>query len=246
MSFVAGVRLFMDGIGAVRRRSVSRYVWLPAGLSLAVVAAGLVAALAYTQDLATFLTAQLPPSLDFLGVILVPLITVLSVLLGAWLFGFVAVLLASPFLGDLAIEVERDQFGEAPRHDPSFWHGVSSAMGRELRKLAYYLPRLLAVFLLTLVPVINAVAPFLWFAFGAWTLAVQFCDYPTENRGLPFRETLELLRRDRAAAFGYGSCATLALAIPLLNFLVIPVAVAGGTLLHRRLAAGSGFRPDPS
>jgi CysZ protein len=225
---------------------VSRYIWLPALLSLAIIAMGLAAAFSYTGDLAAYLTAQLPASLDFLNAILVPVIYVLSVLLGAWLFAFVAVLLVSPFLGDLAIAVERDQFGDAPRGDPSFWHGVVSAMGRELRKLGYYLPRLLVVFVLTLIPGVNAVAPFIWFGFGAWTLAVQFCDYPTENRGRPFRETLDLLRRDRAAAFGYGSCATLALAIPLLNFLIIPVAVAGGTLLHRRLAAAGTLRRDPS
>jgi len=246
MSFGAGARLFLDGARAARRPAVSRYIWLPALLSLAVIAAGLATAFAYTGDLADYLTGQLPASLNFLGAILGPLLYALSVLIGAWLFGFVAVLLASPFLGDLAIEVERDQFGDAPGHDPSFWHGVASAMAREIRKLGYYLPRLLVVFLLTLVPGINAVAPFVWFGFGAWTLAVQFCDYPTENRGRPFRETLDLLRRDRGAAFGYGSCATLALAIPLLNFLMIPVAVAGGTLLHRRLAEGTSLRSDPS
>ena len=74
-------------------------------------------------------------------------------------------------------------------------------------------------------------------AVGAWTLAVQFADYPLENRGRPFRDTLTLLRANRAAALGFGACATLALAVPLVNFLLVPVAVAGGTLLWLRLDA---------
>ena len=114
---------------------------------------------------------------------------------------------------------------------------LEGALGREGRKLLYHLPRLLGVFVLTLIPLINAAAPVLWFLFGAWTLAVQFADYPLENRGRPFRDTLTLLRANRAAALGFGACATLALAVPLVNFLLVPVAVAGGTLLWLRLDA---------
>jgi len=234
-----GVRLFFDGVRITRQPGLARYAWLPALLSLVIIVAGLALAFGYTNEFSSYLVAQLPAWLDFLDLILVPLIYLLSVLIGAWLFGFLAVIIASPFLGDLSIEVEAAQFETAPQHDPSVLHGVISALGRELRKLVYYLPRLLVVLVLSLIPLVNAAAPLIWFLFGAWTLAIQFCDYPTENRGLPFRDTLALLKRNRTAALGYGSCATLAMAIPVLNFLMIPVAVAGGTLLHHRMQAQS-------
>jgi CysZ protein len=91
------------------------------------------------------------------------------------------------------------------------------------------------VLVASLVPVLNALAPLLWFAFGAWTMAIQFSDYPTENRGRPFHETVALLQRNRSAALGFGACATVALALPLINLLLIPGAVAGGTILYRRM-----------
>jgi CysZ protein len=232
-----GVDLFFDGARIARQPGLARYAWLPALLSLSIIVAGLTLAFGYTSDFSSYLVAQLPAWLDFLHLILVPLIYLLSVLIGAWLFGFLAVIIASPFLGDLSIEVETARFETAPQHDPSLLHGVVSALGRELRKLSYYLPRLLVVLVLSLIPLLNVAAPLLWFLFGAWTLAIQFCDYPTENRGLPFRDTLALLKRHRSAALGFGSCATLAMAIPVLNFLMIPVAVAGGTLLHHRMQA---------
>ncbi len=79
-------------------------------------------------------------------------------------------------------------------------------------------------------------------------MAVQFCDYPTENRNLPFADTLKRLHRHRGAALGFGGCTTLFLAIPVLNFLVIPIAVAGGTLLWHKFegnaASDNKFRSE--
>ena len=237
LGFMDGVHQFFEGARIARKPGLARYTWLPTLLSLVIIVAGLTLAFGYTGEFSSYLEALLPAWLDFLSLVLVPLIYLLSVLIGAWLFGFLAVLIASPFLGDLSIEVEVTEFQTGPQHDPSFLHGLIGALGRELRKLVYYLPRLIVVLALSLIPLINAAAPLIWFLFGAWTLAIQFCDYPGENRGLPFRDTLALLKRNRAAALGYGSCATLALAIPVLNFLMIPVAVAGGTLLYRRMQA---------
>jgi CysZ protein len=235
MSLTRGIRAFFDGVRAARAPGLRRYTWLPVGVSLLIIVVGLTFAFDYLGDLAAYLTAQLPEWLAFLSVILVPLLYLLGILMGAWLLALLAVLVASPFLGELSAAVERLEGDAGPVSGQSWWAGAVSAGGRELRKLAYYLPRLVVVFLVTLIPLVNAAAPIIWFGFGAWVMAVQFCDYPNENRGRPFRDTVALLQRNRATALGYGSCATLAMAVPLLNFLLIPAAVAGGTLLWRRL-----------
>jgi CysZ protein len=228
---IAGVRIFLDGAGIAHDRRLVRYTWIPALIALVVISVGLTFAFSYLTDLSRFLIALLPEWLDFLGMVLTPLLYLLGLLIGAWLLGLLAVLAASPFLGDLSIAVERLKYPDAPAHPPDFWPGVGIALKREARKLRYHLPRLLGVCIITLIPLLNALSPFIWFFFGAWTMAVQFADYPAENRGLPFTDTLAHLRRNRALALGFGGCATLALAIPVLNFLLIPVAVAGGTLL---------------
>jgi CysZ protein len=234
MSFAGGVRAFFDGVRVIRAPGLRRYTWLPLLVSFVIIAAGLTAALFYLGEFAAWLTGWLPDWLAFLRVVLVPLLYLLGVLAGAWLFALLAVVVASPFLGDLSSAVERISTGTGPEPVP-VWASLTGAVGREVRKLAYYLPRLLLVFALTLVPVLNTLAPVLWFLFGAWIMAVQFCDYPTENRSRPFRDTVTLLHRHRAAALGYGCCATLALSIPVLNLLLIPAAVAGGALLWRDL-----------
>jgi CysZ protein len=234
VSFATGVRAFLDGVRLARAPGLRRYTWLPLLVSFVIIAAGLTAAFVWLGVLAAWLTGLLPDWLAFLHVVLVPLLYLAGILAGAWLFALLAVVVASPFLGDLSSAVERVSTGAGPEPEP-LWAGLAGAVGRELRKLAYYLPRLLLVFVLTLIPVLNAFAPVLWFLFGAWIMAIQFCDYPTENRARPFRDTVALLQRNRGAALGYGSCATLALAIPIVNLLLIPAAVAGGTLLWRDL-----------
>lgn len=235
MSIGQGITTFFDGVRAARRPGLGRYIWLPALVSLAIIAAGLTLTFNYISDLSAWLTAQLPGWLEFLSLILAPLLYLLGILVGAWLFAFLAVLLASPFLGDLSVAVEHAEFGSGPRPELGLLAGAAAALGREARKMGYFLPRAALVLVLSLVPVLNALAPLLWFAFGAWTMAVQFSDYPAENRGRPFHETLALLQRNRGAALGFGACATVALALPLINFLLIPGAVAGGTILFRRL-----------
>jgi len=40
-----------------------------------------------------------------------------------------------------------------------------------------------------------------------------------------------LLRTHRAASLGFGLCVTLAMSVPVFNFIVAPVATVGATLL---------------
>jgi CysZ protein len=236
---IAGVQLFLDGATLARDRRLVRYTWIPALIAVLTIGTGLGLALGSVTDFAAYLVAMLPTWLDFLGLVLAPLLYLLGLLIGTWLLGLLAVLIASPFLGDLSIEVERLHHLDAPPHPQNFWAGAAKAFRREGRKLGYHLPRLIGVFLVTLIPLVNLLSPFIWFVFGAWTMAVQFADYPAENRGLPFNDTLIRLRQQRLTALGFGACTALVLAIPLLNFLLIPVAVAGGTLLWHRA------HPDP-
>lgn len=240
-----GLKAFADGLTLARHPSLRAYVWLPAAVSLVIIVAGLYIGLSYLTDLTAGLVAGLPDWLSWLELLLAPLMYVLGILIGAWSFALLAVVIASPFLGAFSLALERVRFGSAPEVTTGLWTDVTRSITRELRKLGYYLPRLLGVFLLTLIPVVNLASPAIWLLFGAWTMAVQFVDYPTENRQEPFSATLGKLRANRGAALAFGACATVTLAIPLLNFLLIPVAVAGGTLFWHYVDGGTE-RPTSS
>ena len=230
-----GVQNFFNGLSLVFKPHVRPFVIVPALVSLAVIIAGLWLGFSYINDLSNYLVEHLPGWLSFLEWLLIPLLYLAGILIGAWLFGLLAAIAGSPFLGELSMRVD------PPSNPPNraWWQEIVPALSRELRKLLYHLPRLVLLLVVSFIPVINVISPILWLGFGAWMMAVQFCDYSTENRGADFRSTLAKLKQHRASALGFGLCTTVAMSIPLLNFLVAPVAVVGGTLLMRDLYARS-------
>ena len=83
-----------------------------------------------------------------------------------------------------------------------------------------------------MIPGVNIISPVLWAWFGAWMLAIEYTDYPLGNHGYGFAEIRATLRQRRWLALGFGSAATLATIIPLVNFFVMPMAVAGATRMR--------------
>ena len=231
MGLLQGIRCFADGFATALDRKHRHFVYLPAGLSLLIISVGLWIGFTYVTDLADYLVSLLPGWLSFLEWILAPLLYLIGMLAGAWLFGFLAAIIGAPFLGELTLRVDGAALQDIP-----WWHQIWPTLRRELRKLRYHLPRLAALLLLGLVPVVNAIAPAVWLAFGAWMMAVQFCDFYYENRGQDFLDTLDTLRANRSAALGFGVCAAFALSIPVLNFVAAPVAAVGATLLMKQIA----------
>ena len=235
MKLAVGLSCFARGAQLARSRALRRFAWMPMAVSFMVIAVLLVLGHAALEDVRAWLVARLPDWLDWLAHGLAPVFYLLALVVAGWMFSFLAALLASPFLGVLSARAEREAVGTGPDCDESMGVAIPRTLAREARKLAYHLPRLALVFVLTLIPVANLAAPFLWFAFGTWMLAVQFVDYAAENRGLEFGATVALLRANRAAAFGFGAPVALLLAIPFAALVVIPAAVCGGAILWRRL-----------
>lgn len=231
MNLLGGVSHFTRGVSDAFGPQYRHFIALPAAVSFVIIGLGLWVGLSYITDASDYLVGQLPQWLSFLEWILKPLLYLLGILSGAWMFGLIATIAGSPFLGELALRV--DQPGDVV--NSPWWQQIWPTLRRELRKLRYHLPRLVMLLIISVVPALNTVAPALWLGFGAWMMAVQFCDFFNENRGVDFPATLDTLSRNRAAALGFGLCTTLFMSIPLLNFLFIPAAVVGGTRMMREL-----------
>lgn len=172
----------------------------------------------------------LPNWLQFIDWLLWPLFALL-VLIGVYFsFATLAGLIAAPFNGLLAERVEQRQRGELLIEEnwKTVLATVPRALQREVQKLSYYLPRILLLLLLLWVPILGPIA---WFLFGAWMMAIQYCDYPMDNNRIPFGQMRQLLRQRRLTALGFGSLVSLAMLVPVLNLVIMPAAVIGATLL---------------
>ena len=113
-----------------------------------------------------YLIKQLLPDwewLDFLRYLLWPLLALLVLVIVYYSFTIVANFIAAPFNGFLSEKVERQLRG-APVGDEG-WGAllamIPRTLQRELAKLAYYLPRVLLLLVLTFVPVIGLLSPVL-------------------------------------------------------------------------------------
>ena len=154
MNPLPGVEAFAAGARLAADRQLLKYTWLPALLSLAIIVGGFMFATSQIDAAAADLGNSLPQWLRFIEWLLLPIAYLVGIAVSAWAFGFVAIILASPFFGTLANAVERMVYGSSPAAEAS--PTLRESIAREARKLGYHLPRLLIVFILTLIPVVNA------------------------------------------------------------------------------------------
>jgi CysZ protein len=149
-------------------------------------------------------------------------------------YGFVilANLIGSPFYGYLAELTEKHLTGQEVSTDGSWaaiLKDIPRALWREVQKMAYYLPRALALLILGLIPVVNLVVAVLWFVFNCWMMSLQYVDYPADNHKVSFPALRRMLGQSRLSALGFGLPVALAAMVPVLNLFVVPAAVCGAT-----------------
>ena len=159
-------------------------------------------------------------------------LAVISILLSfALMFGTLANWIAAPFNGLLAEKVERHLTGQSLGDDGvmAIIKDIPRTLGREITKLVYYLPRAIGFLLLFFfLPVIGQI---LWFLFGAWMMAIQYCDYPFDNHKVPFGEMRQRLGDRKGLSYSFGIAVNVMAMIPIVNFLVMPVAICGATAM---------------
>jgi CysZ protein len=151
-------------------------------------------------------------------------------------YGFVAVtsVIGQPFFERLSFRVD-DRLGPvAIGPDRPWWLNAARGVGEGIRLAVVAIPASLALFLLGLIPLLGtAVAWTLGALIGGWFVALEFTAVPFERRGLRLRDRRRILARRRAQTVGFGTMAFIMSAFAPLAVLMMPSAVAGGTLLAR-------------
>ncbi|MCA9509498.1 MAG: EI24 domain-containing protein [Myxococcales bacterium] len=148
-----------------------------------------------------------------------------------------AALLTSPVLDVLSQRVERALTGAAAGDDEAFDAGrlardALRSLGHEARRLAFFAAVWLAItaggFV---VPFGPALAPIALAAFAVAYLPLEYAGFALDRRRVAFGARRAWLRAERARTLGFGAAAFAIGAVPGLNFALLPVLVAAGTLL---------------
>ena len=232
---LVGPAYLREGFSLLRKPGLRRFVVMPL-LVNALLFGGLIWwAFNWVDSTSQYLIARLPDWLQWLSYLVVPVFVLTSLVLIFYGFSIVANLIAAPFNGLLAEAVEAHLTGKPLQGDwRQVLRDILPSIFSELRKLLYFALRAVPLLVLLLVPVINVVASLLWVLFSAWMMTVQYIDYPMANHRLFFKEQRARLRKRPLLAWSFGGMGMLCTMIPLVNFFIMPAAVAGATAIWVR------------
>lgn len=149
-------------------------------------------------------------------------------------FGFtlLANLIGAPFNSYLSAAVEKQLSGHAPADTDSVMQVLRKSLLDELKKIRYFALWAIPLLILSFIPFLNLFTPALWLLFGAWMMSLEYADYPLGNQGLGFPEIRHRLKEKTLLSLGFGAAVMLTSMIPVFNFLVMPAAVAGATVMR--------------
>jgi len=230
ISFIKGFLDCFSGFSLIFKTGIRRFVLIPFFINIALFS---LASKLVSDSLDSVIEQLLPGWLAWLEWLIWPLFAIAMFLIVFYSFTIIANLIAAPFNSLLSSRIEAQLTGLQPEIiDPDrFIRLIVRSLRSELQKIVYAIKWFVPLVILTFIPVINLIAPFLWMLFAAWFFSLEYNEYPLANRGLFFEEVKSFNRQNRMRSLGLGSAVFILTSIPLLNFLAMPVAIAGATRL---------------
>ena len=234
MKLVKGFGYILQGARLLLHPGLRLFVLLPLLVNIIMFALGLVVLISFVGGWMGGVVAWLPEWMSGITSFLWFLFVIFFGMAVFFSFNLLANFIAAPLNGLLAEKVQLHLTGQdlGAAHLGSIVASIPRSVGREISKLTYYLPRIVLLLVLTLIPGLNVVAPWLWILFSAWMMAIQYVDYPMDNNGVSFQKMKRGLSQKRLLHLGFGGGVSLLLMVPVVNFFAMPIAVAGATALY--------------
>ena len=229
-----GSHYLLLGLQLICKPKLRRFVIIPFLINCLIFIGLLALSIHEFGRLNAWVNGLLPNWLHWLNWLLWVLFIAASLLVIIYTFTFFANLIAAPFNGFLSEKVETYLRGNNPLEDQGWLDlakDIPRMMGREISKLLYFVPRAIILLLLFIIPVVQIVAAPLWLVFSAWMMAIQYADYPMDNHRIPLKSMRKQLQSKGLLSLGFGGSVMLLNFIPIVNFIVMPVAVAGATAM---------------
>lgn len=240
---VSGAGYLIKGMGLITKPGLRRFVLVPLLINVGVFSAAIWYGVVQFETFILWMESKVPSWLQWLEWLLWPLFVLALLIVVFYGFSLIANLIAAPFNGLLAEKVELHLTGRPLSEGGGLKQaliGLVPTLIDEVRKLLYALLWAIPFLILFLIPGINVAAPVLWFLYSAWMLALEYADYPMGNNGLKAREMRSRLRERRVLGLGFGAATAGLTMVPVVNFVVMPSAVAGATAMWVRELKGEG------
>lgn len=237
----AGIRLFVDGQRWVLRHGRwFGFGLLPALITLVGYAAALVVLAFWADDAAAWATPFADgwdsPWRGLFRGLLTAVVFGGGLLLSVISFTAVTLLVGQPFYESLAERVDVSEGGAPDAPDVPLWRDLLRSARDSLRVLVRVAAWSVLLFAAGFIPVVGqTVVPVFGFCVSGYFLALELSGVAFQRREVPLRERMRVLRGRMALTLGFGVPLTLCFLVPLVSVVLMPGAVAGGTLLARSL-----------
>jgi len=235
---ITGFSYLLKAITLASKPGIKRFVFIPLLINVLVFIVALAVGVHYfnvfMNDMLDFsgLWVWVQDLLSFIKPLL--WIVFFSAYLMLVFFGFsiLANIIAAPFNSLLAEATEKYLTGTALNENTDMMQLLKDVIPliiMEIKKIIYFVIRAIPLLILFIIPFTAPIAPILWFLFSAWMMSLQYMDYPMGNHKVDFNEQQKLQKQKRLFSMGYGGGVLMATMIPILNFLIIPLAVISAT-----------------
>jgi CysZ protein len=231
---ISGAGYLLEGIRLITRPGLRRFVLAPLLVNILVFSGAIYYGVSRFDGFVIWMDDQIPSWLHWLNWIIWPIFVLALVIVVFYSFTLVANLVAAPFNGLLAEKVELYLTGQPLEAGGGLKQALIELVPTlidETKKVLFALAWAIPFLILFFVPGINLAAPVLWFLYSAWMLNLEYSDYAMSNNGLKFKEIRARLRTRRIMGLSFGSAVAGLTMVPVLNFIVMPSAVAGGTAM---------------
>jgi CysZ protein len=234
ISFTKGFFDCFSGFALLFKPGIKRFVLIPLIINIGLFS---LATKLLSDQLDIWLEKLLPGWLNWLEWLIWPLFAIAMFLIVFYTFTVIANLIAAPFNSLLSAKIEAMLTGKKPEdiNSDSFMRLMTRTIKSEIQKVLYAIKWFIPLIIITIIPAVNIVAPFLWILFAVWFFALEYNDYPLANRGQFFEQVKSYNRKNRMRSLGLGSAVFILTSIPVINFFAMPVAVAGATKLTTKV-----------
>lgn len=246
--FIAGIKYFIRGFTLIQATGIRRFVVIPLAINMTLFISALWLGVGFINEWVDGLKIQasantsegiqwLDNLIQWISWIIIPLFVAAFMFMMFYTFTLVANLVGAPFNSLLAEKIEGHLTGSSSTSGSimDMIKDIGGSFLSEFRKLLYFLFRALPLLILSLLafffPPLSIITGFLWFAFSAWMLTIEYSDYPMANHAMRFPDQRQTLKGNKLFSLGFGCATTVATMIPIVNFFVMPVAVAGATAM---------------
>lgn len=226
-----GTQTLARGMRLLNQPGIRAYVIIPLLINLVLFGTLVWFGYSLFTPAVVWMMSFVPGFLEFLEWVIWLFFGLTAAIIVFFAFTPVANIVAAPFNALMSEKIEAMLTGNPVSSETSFMQMAIDSIASQLRKLVYIGLWALGLFLVCLIPLINLIAPLLWFVFGSWLLSLEYLDYPMGNHDLAFAEQKRRLAQRRGLALGFGGAVMVMTSIPVVNFFAMPVAVAGATLL---------------